>query len=173
MEDHGYKFQNSVVLRPVSSTESWNVKLTITHLSSTRAKVLFSAGWKAFTTSNGLREGDSLVFALTTMSEFEVHIFPGSRNPKLCPPRAGRPRKRSSGSEPSRKKARQAYECKDEQVADGDRIEGGVKSNRLFPKKRTVEEELGFSASGNSSSSYSLSSSREDLHYFESVSNRS
>jgi hypothetical protein len=104
------------------------------------------------------------------MSEFEVYIFPGTRNPKRCTSQ-GEPREWSEGSEPPRKKAKEEpYECKDEQLDDEGGIEGAVKLTGLFAKKKTVGEERVVSASSYSSTSCSSSSNNEELHQRISVS---
>ena len=146
------------------------MKVTITRKSLICARVRFSGGWKGFATSNGLLEGDLLVFSLTAMSEFEVYIFPGTRNPERCASQV-EPREWSEGSEPPRKKTKEEpYDCKDEQLDDEGGIEDAVKLNGLFAKKKTVGEERVVPASSYSSTSCSSSSNNEELHQRISVS---
>jgi len=78
-------------------------------------QVKLAGGWQAFATSNGLVEGDVLVFVLTAMSEFKVYLFRGIEGPNQNPP----PKRRRSASTSGRsqKKAKWGnYECKDEQM---------------------------------------------------------
>lgn len=83
VEEYGDRIQQSATLRLGASTKSYHVHVTIAYHSLTVTTVHFSAGWKAFAVDNGLLEGDTLVFALTsTMSEFEVWIFRSSNNMK-------------------------------------------------------------------------------------------
>jgi hypothetical protein len=76
VQQHGDKFRKSVILRTEASTKvTWHVTLTIHMFTSSWIQVRFCNGWKDFITCNGLVEGDSLVFALVAMSEFEVYVF--------------------------------------------------------------------------------------------------
>lgn len=107
----------------------------------------FSAGWKAFVTSNGLVEGDYLVFALTAMSEFEVYVFRSAEKPGFRS--QARIRKWANDSERSRKKGKQSFECREEQLVEGS-SEGEAKfdGSSVAKTKSTVADEGAASASG-------------------------
>ena len=73
------KLQDFVVLRTVSSTVPFRVRLRVMN-KNTNSDIYFGKGWKAFAKTNGLMIGNSLIFELRGMSEFQVHIFRGSGN---------------------------------------------------------------------------------------------
>lgn len=76
VEKHGDKFEEYVILRCGTSAQPrapWVVRISLSALPLVR----MSCGWKKFAAFNGLREGNSLVFCLRAMSEFEVFVFPG------------------------------------------------------------------------------------------------
>lgn len=106
-------------------------------------------GWKHFATVNGLSKGDTLIFSLKAVSEFEVYLFRG--NPKEFPSH-----KRFNYSKA--KKAKQSHE----QLA----AYGNIRSNGLIAKKKktAVGEERSDSAYGHSSTSCSLTSHSSELH---------
>lgn len=85
--------------------------------------------------------GDFLIFSLTALSEFEVYMFPGtgSRNEALFSQLA--PRKWSNGSVFPMKKAKQSYECKNEQLSAAKSTEGAVKSSGLLVAKKEINPE--------------------------------
>lgn len=108
------------------------------------------------------------------MSEFEVHIFPGTQNPKQCSCQASRAS--PDEFEPLRKKGKQEpYRNRDEQVADEGVAEVMLKSIGLFVKKKlAVGAERAVSASGCGSTSNNLSFDNGDsVHHRTSVSNSS
>ena len=74
---HGDKFQKSVLLRSGPSTEPWLVTVT-----GHKVDVKFSSGWRDFSVANNLAVGDSLIFSLRTMSEFDVYIFRANKAPR-------------------------------------------------------------------------------------------
>src|SRR5579875_2605809 len=75
VREHGEKFRKSVLLRTqLSANSSWSVTLPVHFFTPTWLQVKFCGGWKRFATSNGLCEGDWLIFALTAMSECKVYI---------------------------------------------------------------------------------------------------
>ena len=154
MKKHGNKFQRSVILRSESSTKSWDVKLTIEFLPPSASRVTFSAGWKAFATFHDLLEGDSLIFVLTAMSKFEVHIFRSTWSKKRWLAFQA-PRMRCNGHKLSRKRPEQSYECEDERRAAEDNVGGfTVKLKQgLFAKVQEVGEQYAVSRFGNSSTS--------------------
>lgn len=83
VEQHGDKIRKSVLLRSESSAKSWTVNLSILFKNPSRTQVRFAGGWRAFALFNNLSNGDSLIFALTAVSEFEVYVFRGKAgNPK-------------------------------------------------------------------------------------------
>ncbi|KAG0626930.1 hypothetical protein M758_2G162200 [Ceratodon purpureus] len=79
VHSHGDKFLRSVILRVTSSSREWPVKL------SSAPQFCFRGGWRAFAEFNGLLEGDSLIFSLTAVSEFEVYVFSSTGSPKKPP----------------------------------------------------------------------------------------
>ncbi|KAG0588057.1 hypothetical protein KC19_2G212300 [Ceratodon purpureus] len=79
LHSHGDKLRRSVILRVTSSSREWPVKLT------TPPQLKFRGGWRAFAEFNGLLEGDSLIFLLTAVSEFEVYVFSSTGSPKKLP----------------------------------------------------------------------------------------
>ena len=80
VKEHGNKFKQWVILRTLSSTKPWRVRLSVQTLARYGSpEVRFEGGWSTFAAANRLKEGDSLIFALIAdaMSEFRVYIFRG------------------------------------------------------------------------------------------------
>jgi hypothetical protein len=148
VEEHGDKFRKCVILRTELSTKAWSVTLTIFHKSPTVRQVKFAGGWKPFATFHSLMVGDSLIFSLTAISEFEVYMFPGNGNPKKLPSQLVK-KKLSNDSELPRKKAKQySYECKSEPLCAEERTKGAMKLNVRIAQKKSVGEQRAVSAFG-------------------------
>ena len=163
MQKHGDKFQKYVTLRTALSAKAWSVTLTLFHKSPSVRQVKFAGGWKSFATFHSLVVGDSLIFSLTAISEFEVHIFPGNGNPKKLPHQLAT-KKWSNDPGLPRKKAKQfSYECKSEPLSAEESSKDAVKLDESIAQKRTTEEQRLVSAFGHSpvtlqNSSYSRDS---------------
>jgi hypothetical protein len=84
VEKHGEKFEEYVILRCGTSAKP-RVPTVVRISVSGFPVVRMSCGWKKFAAYNGLREGDSLVFCLRALSEFEVYVFPGNGHPISSP----------------------------------------------------------------------------------------
>ena len=63
-----------MVLRSAASKQKWTVHLGVCYPRNV-AQVKFYAGWRDFACSNGLDEGDLLVFCLRKVSQFDVYIY--------------------------------------------------------------------------------------------------
>ena len=151
---HGDKFRKYVILRTEASTKPWSVTLTVFHKSPTVRQVKFAGGWKPFATFHGLMVGDSLIFSLTAISEFDVYIFRGTGNPKKLPSHLAPRNQWCNDSGLPRKKAKQSYECKNEQLSAEESIEGAVNLNEWTAQKKiTVGEQRACSAFGHSPTS--------------------
>lgn len=123
VENYGDKFRKSALLRTESSKLPWHVNLSISFCSPYSPRVRFEGGWKAFAVSHGLLEGDTLIFELTAMSDFKVHIFRGIGGTHTTPPKQKR-QKRSAVGDPnrSRKKAKKPDAEREEECEGGDEV---------------------------------------------------
>ncbi|KAG0569389.1 hypothetical protein KC19_6G087100 [Ceratodon purpureus] len=129
VREHGDKVRDSVLLWSGSSTEPWRVQLSFSILPPClRPEVKLSGGWKAFAISSGLLVGDSLIFCLRAISEFEVYVFREITRP-IQPSLIGAPRKRPHNFELS--KARVEKSVRRRSIVDVDRSEGRLISEIL------------------------------------------
>ncbi|KAG0627027.1 hypothetical protein M758_2G168800 [Ceratodon purpureus] len=82
VQEHGDKLQEVIVLRSTSSSIPCRVRLRIYNTPATKAPAIkFGKGWRDFATCNGLVVGDSLIFELRGLSQFDVYVFRGSGFP--------------------------------------------------------------------------------------------
>jgi len=121
------------------------VNLTVFCRTPTVTQVRFAGGWGAFALFNGLSEGDSLIFALTALSEFDVLVFRGKAGSPTEFPSQPR-RKRSIDSELTRTQANLSHE----QLVAERNIESVAKSNGLIAAEKTIgdSKENSVSSSG-------------------------
>jgi hypothetical protein len=92
IKEHGDKLRQSVVLRSAATKKKWTVHLGVYYPRNV-AQVRFYAGWRDFACSNGLGEGDLLVFCLREVSHFDVYMHRKADAPSLEAPS---PRRRNS-----------------------------------------------------------------------------
>ncbi|KAG0588314.1 hypothetical protein KC19_2G233600 [Ceratodon purpureus] len=143
VHSHGDKFRKSVILRVTSSSREWPVKL------SSAPQFCFRGGWRAFAEFNGLLEGDSLIFSLIAVSEFEVYVFSSSGSPKKPPDSQSAASSGCIDAGIARKKAKHSDVCKNELVLVEESVEGGVKLEEVIAKKKTTgREQHAVSSSG-------------------------
>ncbi|KAG0626931.1 hypothetical protein M758_2G162300 [Ceratodon purpureus] len=143
VHSHGDKFRRSVILRVTSSSREWLVKLT------TAPHIKFRGGWRAFADFHGLLEGDSLIFSLTAVSEFEVYVFSSTGSPKKLPDSQYSARCGSIDAGIRRKKAKHSDDCKNELVLLEDCVDMGVKLEEVIVEKKTTgREQHAVSSSG-------------------------
>ncbi|KAG0588108.1 hypothetical protein KC19_2G216400 [Ceratodon purpureus] len=143
VHSHGDKFRRSVILRVTSSSREWPVKLTVA------SPFSFRGGWRAFAEFNGLLEGDSLIFKLTAVSEFEVYVFCSTGSPKRPPDSQSAARSGSIDAGIRRKKAKHSDVGINEPVPFEECFEGGVKLEGVIAEKKTTgREQHAVSSSG-------------------------
>lgn len=81
VEQHGDKIFQIVKLRSRVCVEPVKVRLFIYDYRPRRApEIMLGTGWRDFAARNELSIGDSLIFELIGVSEFEVHIFRGGKS---------------------------------------------------------------------------------------------
>ncbi|KAG0627250.1 hypothetical protein M758_2G186100 [Ceratodon purpureus] len=143
LHGHGDKFRRSVILRVTSSSREWPVKLT------TPPQLKFRGGWRAFADFYGLLEGDSLIFSLTAVSEFEVYVFSSSGSPKKPPDSQSAASSGCIDAGIPRKKAKHSDVGVNELVPFEESFEGGVKLEEVIAEKKTTgREQHAVSSSG-------------------------
>ena len=81
VQEHGDKLQEVIVLRSTSSSIPCRVRLRIYSAPPKAPAIKFGKGWRDFATCNGLVVGDSLIFELRGLSQFEVYVFRGTGLP--------------------------------------------------------------------------------------------
>ena len=81
VQEHGDKLQEVIVLRSTSSSIPCRVRLRIYNTPPKAPAIKFGKGWRDFATCNGLVVGDSLIFELRGLSQFEVYVFRGTGLP--------------------------------------------------------------------------------------------
>ena len=141
----------------------WPVLVTICKRPSKAPEIKFGSGWREFAASNGLLEGDDLLFSLRAMSEFDVYVFRETGNSV----------KSSSFQAPRNQpqvEVRRSGRCRDRHLV-AERSEGSVDdlSELCTKKKRVGEHDAVFAFHGRSTAGRSTSSNF-DLHWLESVS---
>jgi len=75
VKEHRDKFERMVTLRSRVCTEPSTVWLNMCRRPPRSPEIKLGKGWKAFATRNELSVGDSLIFRLKGVSEFEVYVF--------------------------------------------------------------------------------------------------
>lgn len=119
VKEHGDKLiRDFVMLRTKMSTEPWRVQLTICKLGfqpprpnkpPRPAEIKFGKGWKAFATCHELSVGDSLIFELKGLSEFEVHVFRKDARNLTSASSSHAPEKRSIDTELSQRNGKNDF----------------------------------------------------------------
>jgi hypothetical protein len=149
VKEHSDKFHGIVILRSRLSAEPWKVQLTIqcsksnklSHSLPRPPEIKFGKGWKAFASRHELSVGDSLVFELTAVSEFEVHIVRKTTGNPTSASSSHAPEKRSIDSELSQKNENNVTGagCSSHQHLALERSEGSVDDlSNWIAKKRKV-----------------------------------
>jgi hypothetical protein len=76
VQQHCDKIRESVELQNEVTRRNWTVQLAVHYPRRITQVLFYGRGWSDFATSNGLAEGDRLIFVLRRMSTFEVSVFP-------------------------------------------------------------------------------------------------
>ena len=103
--------------------------------------LFYGRGWRNFATSNGLVEGDRLIFALRAVSSFEVFIF--QNGVKTAVPGEYVPMQRAQTSQTS---PDESCGCKSENT-NSVSIVSDVLAKKRIAKKRIAEEKVADSTS--------------------------
>ena len=75
VQQHCDKIRESVELRVEETGRTWTVQLAVHHPRSITQVLFYGRGWSDFATTNGVVEGDRLIFVLRAVSSFGVYIF--------------------------------------------------------------------------------------------------